>query len=681
MSSDLGTAVNRLTGETAGGDEPDILGITAEPRPATDGAIDVDAAGESPEAVAAFVDESLLAALQVRGALAELLEEWDGRIHRGVPRHVLRREISHVSRETGDLYDLNEFERSLNEEIDQLVWICVRPLQDLRYEEVIQPVGRVRRPARGAAQQLSAHSEQWERWAPDFPIPKEILASIREDDTDLYENRVARTLVSGSLVHLNRRLQQLRSHLTKNVQGRLVLLTGWHWRQERLRSSFDAQDVDTVIEMLELAVAELESMAARLAPLAQSPLFQGTAPRGRVHSLQITNVLRRDARYRRLPALWQLWSSTQDDDAQSQRRLDDPSVSQRGMDVLTEVLSAKALDWLGFVLDPSSGQYRKGNSQITFTESDGAIQLTIADAAGTRTVRLVGLATPLQSGDQPDPLLRARLLDRWLNEHSEEVGPLAVLHPTEAADITIRGHRDRTLIDHTGLDDVEPGRTWSVIPASPLLVDTPERVTRFLRWHLTAPLYERSVMRIACGELDRNDRKTLENLTSCRLDGRELVVERPWAQSDRELLAAMTARRPSGWLAAVDSVDALHDALLQCPVYPTHGRAGTHFDRRSNGTFVCRCTRCRSEWGTNICGSCGATIPFLRPGKAVPDGQNPSDFFGGDLLASLCEGAPASDVQPVESGPDLRVLICPKCRECSKSSRYRECGRCAEHEG
>jgi hypothetical protein len=349
------------------------------------------------------------------------------------------------------------------------------------------------------------------------------------------------------------------------------------------------------------------------------------------------------------------------------------------MDVLTEVLTAKALDWLGFVFDPSSGRYRKGSSHITLTGSDGAIQLTIVDTAGTRTVRLVGLATPLRSGDQPDPMQKARLLEAWLNEHADEVGTLAVLHPADSADINSLSHRERTLIDHTGLDDIQPGRTWAVIPASPLLIDTPERVTRFLRWHLTAPLYDGSVIRITCGDLDRNDRKTLECLTSCRLDGRELVVVKPWANNDRELLVGMAPRRPSGWLAAIDNVDASHEALLQCPVYPTHGRADTHFDRRNNGTFVCRCSRCRSEWGTNICGACGSTIPFLRPGKAVPDGETPSDFFGGDLLASLCEGAPASDVQPVESGPDLRVLICPKCRKCSKSSRYKECARCAGH--
>jgi hypothetical protein len=141
----------------------------------------------------------------------------------------------------------------------------------------------------------------------------------------------------------------------------------------------------------------------------------------------------------------------------------------------------------------------------------------------------------------------------------------------------------------------------------------------------------------------------------------------------------MADRRPSGWLADIEQLDALHEAILHCPVYPSHQTTHTRFERRDNRTFVCSCKSCNSMWGTNICGACGSSIPFIKPGKAVPDGELPSDFFGGDLLASLCEGANAADVEPVDSGPDLRVLICPTCRSCSKSSRFTNCGRCSGH--
>jgi len=668
MSSELVPRTNRLTGRSAVGNEPAILGIVS--------ISSTDASEDADKSEVLTDDNARLAALPIRSALCELIDEWEERRRRGEPLHVLRRETSHVSRDSGGLYDLNEFEKTLQAELDHLTWICLRPLQDLRYDETIQPVGRVRRPARGAAQQLSAHSEQWERWDPDFPIPKEILASIRDDDTDLYENRVVRTLTKGAVVHISRRLQELRSHLTKNLQGRHVLLTGWHWRQERLRASFDAQDVDAVIEMLQLAVAELETMAARLASLERSPLFHGTAARHRIRSLRITNILRRDHRYRRIPPLWKLWSSIQTDEDENRRRLDDPNLSQRGMDVLTDVLTSKSLDWLGFAFDPETGAYLRGRASITIQSVEGATLLEIIDPAGKRKVRIVGLASPLRSADQPDPLRSARLIDDWLAKQTEH-SALAILHPVDADDILSVARHERSLIDHTGLDTVDSTRTWAVIPATPLLIDSLERVTRFLRWHVTAPIFLQNTIRIRCGDIDRNDRKVFDSLTACRLDGHELVVEKPLSPHERQLIQDIAARRPPDWLKALERLDAVHETLLQCPIYPTHRATYTQFERRDNGTFVCGCRSCRTEWGTNICGSCSSMIPFIKPGKAVPDDDLPNDFFGGDLLASLCEGATAADVHPVDGGPDRRVLICPTCRECSRSSRYANCGRCS----
>jgi hypothetical protein len=671
MSPEITPTTNRLNGAVTAGDEPPILGITSKY---------MHKAGEESEGdTAPARSDSFLAPLPVRSALSEVLDEWEERLRRGEHRVQVRLETNHVSRDTGGLYDLNDFERALQADIDQLIWICLRPLQDLRYDEIIQPVGRVRRPARGAAQQLSAHSEQWERWAPDFPIPREVLASIREDDTDLYENRVARTLVNGALSHLNRRLQQMRSHLTKNVQGRQVFLTGWYWRKERLRSSVDEQDVDTVIEMLEGAASELETMANRLASLERSPLFDGTPARSRIRSLRMTNVLRRDPRYRRIPPLWTLWNSAQDDDA-SLKRLDDPALSQRSMDVLTEILVAKAIDWLGFDFDTATDTYIRGLSTISMSTSDGATLLQIDDPAGLRHVRVVGLASPLRSGDRPDPLRAARILDKWLQEQGGAIGALAMLHPVDATDILSIESHERTLIDHTGIDAVQRYRSWAVIPATPLLIDSIERVTRFLRWHLTAPIYLTNTVHLSCGDINSSDRNTLKQLSSCHLETGDLVVDSPLSLQDRQLLQEMFERRPSSWLTDIERVEAVYGTLLRCPVFPSHQTTHTRFERRENGTFVCSCKSCRSEWGTNICGACGSSIPFIKPGQSVPDGELPSDFFGGDLLASLCEGAVATDVEPVNGGPDLRVLICPTCRKCSKSSRYRECARCAAHE-
>lgn len=668
MSIDSAVGLNRLLNQEALGDEPPILGlVTAATMPGT---------ADATDDLAALPNDASQPTLPVRSALSEVLDDWDSRQRRGESPALRRLGTIHVSRDSGNLYELNEFEQSLRAELDQLVWICLRPLQDLRHQEIVQPVGRVRRPARGAAEQLAAHSEQWERWAPDCPIPREVLASIREDDTDLYENRVTRTLVVGALVHLNRRLLQLRSQLAKNTQGRLVLLSGWFWRQERLRASFDSQEVDFTIEMLKETVDQLEAMVARLAALENSPLFLETAARTRVQSLRITNVLRRDTRYRHIPPLWRLWSSAQDDVVQDLKRLDDPSLSQRGMDTLAEVLAAKALDWLGYDFDESANEYRKGPSSVAVDSSVGVTFLEVRDVAGVRQVRVMALGSPLVVAGDTQPLRNAYILDGWLRAHSDQVSASAILHPADAGDLADISRHQRDLIDHTGLDAVDKHRRWAIIPATPLLVDSLERVTRFLRWQLTAPLFESYPVMVEFGDADKKDRQIVDTMDSVRLDGRNLVILKP-LDLDTHRLGRVSKRRPAGWDADLRRAREFFDALLECPIYPTHGKSHTEFKARENGTFICHCRSCRSMWGIDKCGSCGSLIPFARPGVSVPDGELPNDFFGGDLLASLCEGAAATDVQPVGGGPDLRVLICPTCRTCSKAIHFPSCGRCS----
>src|SRR4051812_23660123 len=111
-------------------------------------------------------------------ALHDLVDEWDRRLQQE-PRPEARLSISHLLVERSTVYDLNDFELEVEATLDVLVAICSRPLDDLRSDDLVQPVGRARRPARAVARQLVAHSEQWARWRPNGPEPREILASIR----------------------------------------------------------------------------------------------------------------------------------------------------------------------------------------------------------------------------------------------------------------------------------------------------------------------------------------------------------------------------------------------------------------------------------------------------------------------------------------------------------------------
>ena len=61
-----------------------------------------------------------------------------------------------------------------------------------------------------AASYLAAHTEDWDRPLLRGILPKRILAEIRQDQIDIYENRVAARLLDNLGGYLNRRIQRLR---------------------------------------------------------------------------------------------------------------------------------------------------------------------------------------------------------------------------------------------------------------------------------------------------------------------------------------------------------------------------------------------------------------------------------------------------------------------------------------
>lgn len=613
--------------------------------------------------------------MPVRAALRDFLTTADQVLVGSVSRAAGREMVLHVSSEDATLFDLNEFEEALIRDLEFLTWICRRPLQDLRYDEMVQPVGRVRRPSRGAAQHLVAHTEYWERWQGDHPIPREVLAVLRDDETNLYENRVARTLLVGAHRHLTIRLQNLRSHLLKNSRAQSVLGSGWFRKQDRLRELFKGRDVNSIVDVLDLAVSQLENLQLHIEGLQQSYLFAATPPRSHVTSLKVTNVLRRDQRYRHLPGLWRLWRSAADQDAEDRRNLNDPTLVVDAMALLAEVLVSKALTGLGMRVDPSTGRYEGFGAEAEVDVDVNIVRLRVRDTVGTRAVQFVGLASPLVTDDGLTPLEASDSALEWLRSVPHE-DPVVLLHPADAGDLANVAPSHRWRVDDPGVDSPTHTAGWAIVPASPLMVDSLERVTRVVRWHLFAPVYSAYPQRVQVPNLSAAHREQLTELRSIDVDGNRLIFNRPITDEDAAALEALT---PALGSSAADGIRHALTAIAsigRCPIYPQHRAHFTDFTARPNGTFVCTCSSCNSRWGIDLCGACGTPIPFLRPTVAVPDGERPSEYFGGDLLASLCEGAPAADVAPLDSGPETRALICPACRDCARSGRYPECSRC-----
>ena len=115
---------------------------------------------------------------------------------------------------------------------------CRRPRTHLRVEVERTPVSRARRSPVQAASYLASHTEDWERPTLSAVIPKRILSVVRDDEYDIYENRVAARLVDNLLAYLAAADQ--RGLATPGALRRsacdfsATAGTGSHWRQARV---------------------------------------------------------------------------------------------------------------------------------------------------------------------------------------------------------------------------------------------------------------------------------------------------------------------------------------------------------------------------------------------------------------------------------------------------------------
>ncbi|MBA2305832.1 MAG: hypothetical protein H0W08_24810 [Acidobacteria bacterium] len=98
-------------------------------------------------------------------------------------------------------------------------------------------VSRARRFPVQAANYLAAHTEDWERPTLRAVVPKRILAVVREDQFDIYENRVAVRLVDHLVTYLGRRIFEV-SRLLRVFEEAgdhsSLAAGGSHWRQRRI---------------------------------------------------------------------------------------------------------------------------------------------------------------------------------------------------------------------------------------------------------------------------------------------------------------------------------------------------------------------------------------------------------------------------------------------------------------
>ena len=607
--------------------------------------------------------------------------------------------------------EFQRFEQLLKNNIGHLEEVCRRPRTHLRVEVERMAVSRARRFPAQAANYLAAHTEDWERPTLRSVVPKRILATVREDQFDIYENRVAVRLVDHLVVYLRRRVHEVARlmRLFEEAAGNHGAAAGGsHWRQARIyRLWGETLDASEARRKAERTLGLLKHLLFTISGLKDSVLYREVPRRATVSTtLTVTNILSDDAHYRRIAELWLEWARLGQQHAVRPRAyFDEMQELCRSFDGFALLLMCRALDQLGF--EPTDLERSLAERQVdvqhgsrllhmSWGEADGAISLRGESIESLRIVPLCSSIAALE-----DDLLRAMIDDA--DAHAATGTTTLVLYPSPA-DSTVYEHhaaevaaRLRSLCHEVSL---KGRRRVGFLPVSPWDIGSVERLARQLRWITTATTYltyPPTLARPVLTELGRTqpwfevvgdklrvlraplDDESLnaERLVSeaaerlkeleaergaVALQGREAVREGERTRNinarKKELNAEITnAERRLAELQQFASglARALKGAgdLLTCPTCSRPADARRDF-KPMGQHFSCTCTGCSTTWGTIACGRCASAIPILRL-----NGECWRSFAGEPGWVDRTLGADVLAV-PWVGGPDVG-FVCPAC--------------------
>ncbi len=565
--------------------------------------------------------------------------------------------------------EFQRFEQLLKENVGHLEEVCRRPRTHLRVEVERMAVSRARRFPAQAANYLAAHTEDWERPTLRSVVPKRILATVREDQFDIYENRVAVRLVDHVVVYLRRRVHEMTRLLRvfgEAAGSHDAAAGGSHWRQRRIYKLWgETLDASEARRKAERTLGQLKHLLFTISGLKDSVLYREVPRRATVGTtLTMTNILSNDAHYQRVAELWLEWARLGQEQAVRPRAyFEEMQDLCRSFDSFALLLTLRALDQLGFEptdLEPSLSdrevEVRHGSRvvRLSWATTSGAISLR---SEGVEQLRIVPLCSSLSALD--DEQLRGVFADA--DAHAATGTTTVILYPSLSETAAFEhlapelAVRLRSLAHEAGR---EGRRGVGFLPVSPWDIGSVERMTRQLRWVITAPTYLAYPPTIARPELSDITREQtwlavvgetvrvlrppldsesldpgrLVSEASARLEqfkkereavslqGREAVREGERTRNinarKKELHADITdAEKRLNALQRFEldlgqALEVVRD-LLSCPTCERSADARRDF-KPMGQHFSCTCSDCSTTWGTIACGRCSRSIPVMR---------------------------------------------------------------------
>jgi len=536
---------------------------------------------------------------------------------------------------------------------------------------------------------------------------------VREDQFDIYENRVAVRLVDHLDAYLSRRVTEVARLLRLfNEVGDHGSTAGQgsHWRQKRVYQLWgDSLDAGEARRKAERTLEHLKFLKYSVSGLMDSVLYREVPRRAFVSTtLTMTNILANDVHYRRVAEVWLAWARLGlEQSARPDKHFEEMQELCRCFGGFALLLVIRGLDQLGIEpVDLSQAldgdeidlEGRGIRARLSWSLTDSTLGLAVDGAKPLRIVPIPGSVAMFGDEDL------ARLI-RDADEAATREEITLVLYPSPSSEAALRrmaplhAHRLNALSHEVA--ERGQGRA-GFLPVSPWDLSSVETGRNPLRWVITAPRFLAYPPHIANPPIPNiadeaawleatgtgvfvtrapevhEDLRLSERLADQRERLKALEKERDdvsqqlsLAVRDRGASGPLNARKKAlnasitdlrsqidalaEFSRALDAAIGLVKSLLSCPTCGSIADTRRDFTGGRGHRFSCVCPDCSTEWGTEACPSCKTWIPTLMPAVRSWSAHDSAAgwldrFLGADVLAV-----------PYKTEDGAVSFVCPSC--------------------
>jgi hypothetical protein len=550
-----------------------------------------------------------------------------------------------------------------------------KPIRHLRIDTETVLTAKARRIAKGAPDYLAAHPEDWDGRTVLGVKPKRILAKVRHEELDIYENRLAARLVDHLSRFLASRIRRLRE-----IEGMLATvgdfgdrLRGHHRLQERISLLWaDATQTSRHLHEARELASRLTRLRAQLLGLMDSELYENVPRRARIAGrIRMTNILRNDPNYRYVAQLWQRWfeSAAQSVETEADFYIRMQKLHGRFASVVAMYV-ARGLDQLGFTTVASDGDLTEPGHEVVVKQADEP-GISLSLCCGDDRALSIGIDGQMVLRFVPvflgflDILTdrSAHVSVESLRSRGESGVPCVLVYPGSLA--SGRSSLSRELQAGLTFNKARrPGQAGEIgfLPVSPYDITSVERLARCLTWHVLSRhflKYPLVIGRKACTAIEHEDFRELaqQAVLECEkglcvksiLNAERLnqMIETKCGQLERKAsafestltelegiqrgrhhdpglkgkLRAAKERKKSASEelddlkragAELDAAISYTRSLATCRCCGTVNTGPHDSEYRSNATFEIRCSGCGCSWGLAVCGGCHERYPYIR---------------------------------------------------------------------